>query len=204
MSDGVFASLTPENAFVRLTFSNLYDSLTAERQNAQEDDASALRRMAVQPQQNFDSEVLRIRLEKEKRPNLSDVETSESLSEPDTDDEDNHQRGLIWTGHYLLSLKYPPSSPMIGFAAGKGPLKNVFIDLFLCTKAFANEFDINLRNLHARFNFFFTNRGFYVHGCSRSRLAQLTMNDEAAHQRSYHLNQQFMVIRLDKLEYNFR
>ena len=204
MSDGAFASLTPENALARLAFSNLYDSLTTGRQNAQEDDALILRRMVVQPQQNFDSEVLRSRLEKEKRPNLSDVETSESLPEPDTDDENNHQRDLIWTGHYLLNLKYSSSSSMIEFAAGKDPLKNVFIDLLLCTKAFVNEFDINLRNSHARFNFFLTNKDFYVHGCSRFKLTQLTMNDEAAHQRPYHLNQQFMMIRLDKLEYNFR
>ncbi|CAJ2508680.1 Uu.00g137060.m01.CDS01 [Anthostomella pinea] len=41
-------------------------------------------------------------------------------------------------------------------------------------------------------------------GCSRSSLAQLTVNGDAAAQRPYHLNQRIMNIQLDKLEYRFQ
>jgi hypothetical protein len=209
MSAHAFATLTAQNALARLAFSDLYGSLTAGRQNAQEDGAPALRHIAIQPQQTFDSEVLRIRFEADRsvaqNASLSGAETSESLPEPDTDtEEQNQELGLIWTGHYLLSLEYPPSIPARGFAAGKGPLEGVPNDLLLCTKAFAKRFGINLRNPHARFNFFPGNRGFYVVGCSRSQLEQVTVNGEAAHQRPYHLNQHSMMIRLDKLEYVFQ
>lgn len=204
-----FATLTAQNVLARLAFSDLYDSLTAKRQNAQEDDPPALRCIAIQPQQTFDSEVLRIRFEADRivtqNASLSDAETSESLPEQDTEAEEQNQKlDLIWTGHHLLNLDYEPSIPARGFAAEKGPLKNVSIDLLLCTKAFAKRFGINLRNPHARFNFFFSNRGFYVADCSRSQLTQITMNDETAHQRPYHLNQHSMVIRFDKLEYVFQ
>ncbi len=153
--------------------------------------------------------MLRIRFEADRsvaqNASLSGAETSESLPEPDTDtEEQNQELGLIWTGHYLLSLDYPPSIPARGFAAGKGPLEGVPIDLLLCTKAFAKRFGINLRNPHARFNFFPGNRGLYVVGCSRSQLAQVKVNGEAAHRRPYHLNQHSMMIRLDRLEYIFQ
>lgn len=206
MSPRAFATLTAQNALARLAFSDLYDSLGC--RNAQED-VLALRRIAVQPQQTFDSEVLQIRFETDRsvtqNASLSEAETSESLPEPDTDaEEQNQDLGLIWTGHYLLDLEYPPSTPAKGFTAGKGPLEGVPIDLLLCTKAFVKRFGINLRNPHARFNFFPNHRGFYVVDCSRSRLAQVTVNGETAHQRPYHLNQHSMAIRLDKLEYVFQ
>ncbi len=47
MSARAFATLTAQNALARLAFSDLYGSLTAGRQNAQEDGAPALRRIAI-------------------------------------------------------------------------------------------------------------------------------------------------------------
>lgn len=91
MSACAFATLTPENALARLAFSDLYDSLTAGRQNAQEDGPQVLRRIAVQPQQTVDSEVLQLRLEADRSVSqnayLSDAETSESYPKPDLDTE---------------------------------------------------------------------------------------------------------------------
>lgn len=210
MSDQAFASLAPANALARLAFSDLYDTLTSGRQNNQADNAQfALGRMAVEPQQTFDGEILRLRFETEKsvarKAYANDSETSDSLTEPDTDTEQAYQElGMIWEGRYLLGLQSPPSQPERGWAAGKGPLENIPIDLLLCSKTFAKRHDINLRNPHARFNFAVENRGFYITGCSRSPSALLTVNGEAATRQPYHLNQHSMKIQLNKLEYDFQ
>ncbi|KAL9014351.1 MAG: hypothetical protein Q9173_001000 [Seirophora scorigena] len=209
MSDRAFAFLTPANVLAKLAFSELYDSLTADRQNSPADGVSALHRMAVVPQQIVDSDVLRLRFEEERRacsPSAyaSDAETSESLTEPNTDTESYHRElGMIWIGRYLLALESPPSVPNRGYTAGKGPLENTPIDLLLCTRRFAKRYSINLRNPHARFNFN-VDRSLYIAGCSSSQSAQLTVNGEVTTRRPYHLNQHSMKIRLDKLEYHFQ
>ena len=155
-----FAIFTAQNILVRLTFSDLYDFFTVKRQNAQKDDPLALRCIAIQSQQTFDSEMLRIRFEADRNVSqnilLSDVETSENFSKQNTETEKQNQKfDLIWINHHLLNLDYEPSISARDFAAEKGPLKGVFIDLFFCTKAFVKRFGINLQNFHARFNFFF-------------------------------------------------
>ncbi|KAL8905547.1 MAG: hypothetical protein Q9207_002573 [Kuettlingeria erythrocarpa] len=186
MSDRAFASLTPVNVLAKLAFSDLYDKLTAGRQNSQADGVSARHRMAVVPQQIVDSDVLRFRFEEERRVSSqnaysSDAETSESLTEPNTDTESQHQElGMIWTGRYLLALESLPSVPNWGYTVGKGSLENTPFDLL---------------PLHA---------SLYVAGCSSSQSAQLTINGEVATRRPYHLNQHSMKIRLDKLEYDFK
>ena len=209
MSTDAFATLRPTNALARLAFSDLYETFTIKRQNTREDGPPAFRRMAVEALQTFDDDVLQLRLETERRVSQnaydSDAETSESLPEPDFDTKEQHQElGKIWTGFYSLELKSPPSIPERGYAVGKGPLENIPFDLLLCTKVFAKCHGINLRNPHARFNFFPGNRGLYIAGCSRSQSAQLTVNGEAAQRRPYALNQYSMNIRLDKLEYTFQ
>ena len=208
MSARAFATLMPANALARLAFSDLHDALTAERQNAQADGAPALNRMTVELQQAFDGDVLHLRLETERKVSqnayLSDVETSDSLPEPDSDIEEQHQElGMIWPGHYLLTLESLPFVPERGYTVGKGPLENIPTDLLLCTKSFARWHGINLRNPHARFNFFPENRGLYIAGCSGSQSAQLTVNGESVRRRPYLLNQHSMNVRLDKLEYLF-
>ncbi|KAF2812792.1 kinase-like protein [Mytilinidion resinicola] len=203
MSDRAFASLTPANALARLAFSDVYDALTSRRQadGAQ----AALRRMLVEPEQTCDDEIVRFRREMERTKHDTDGEASETLTEPDTDTEKQLQElGMVWVGCYLLVLQSPPAEPERGWAAGKGPLENMPIDLLLCTRSFAKSHDINLRNPHARFNFFPESKGFYIIGCSRSPSAQLTVNGDAAMRRPYHLNQHSMNILLDKLEYHFQ
>ena len=207
MSERAFASLTPTNALAKLAFSEVYGVLTSGRQNNQPDDA--LRRMAVASQQTFDGEILRLRFETRKRASRNayaiDGESSESLTEPDTDTEQAYQElGMIWKGRYLLRLEPLPSVPFMGWVVGKGPLENTPVDLLLCTRPFAKLHGISLRNPHAWFNFAVTNRSFYIIGCSRSPSAQLTVNGEAATQRPYHLNQHRMKIQLEKFEYDFQ
>ena len=91
MSDRAFASLTPANALARLAFSDVYDALTSRRQNNQADGAqAALRRMLVEPEQTCDDEIVRLRREIERKYN-TDGEASETLTEPDTDTEDQEQ-----------------------------------------------------------------------------------------------------------------
>lgn len=90
-----------------------------------------------------------------------------------------------------MRLKSPPSVPERGYALGKGPLENIPIDLLLCTKPFAKWHGFNLRNLHARLNFFPENRALYIAKCSRSQSARLVVNGDAV-QQPYALNQHSM------------
>ncbi|KAI3316751.1 kinase-like protein [Xylariaceae sp. AK1471] len=165
MSAEAFATLRPTNALARLAFSDLYETFALKRQNTQEDAPPAFQRMNVKPLQTFDGDVLRLRLETERRS--------------------------------------PPSIPERGYVVGKGPLETLPFDLLLCTKFFAKWHGINLRNPHARFNFFPGNRALYIASCSRSQSTQLTVNGESA-RRPYALNQHSMNIRFDKLEYTFQ
>jgi hypothetical protein len=205
MSDRAFASLRPANALAKLAFSDVYDILTS--QHNQTDAQDVLRRMHVEPKQTHDDEIVRLRREMERTKHDTDGEASDSLTEPDTDTEKHMKElgfGMVWVGCYLLELQSPPAVPERGWAAGKGPLENLPIDLLLCTRSFAKSHDINLRNPHARFNFDPENKSFYIIGCSRSPLAQLTVNGDAAKRQPYHLNQHSMTILLDKLEYHFQ
>ena len=206
MSDRAFASLTPANALARLAFSDVYETLTARCQNEQTESAqAALRRMHVEPRQLFDDEIVRLRRETDRAKYDTDGEASESLTEADTDTEEQHQElGQVWTGSYLLGFDSPPIVLERGWTAGKGPLENMPIDLLLCTRAFAKMYDIDIRNPHARFNFFPESAGFYIMGCSRSSLAQLTVNGDTAARHRYHLNQHSMKIQLSKFEYCFQ
>jgi hypothetical protein len=83
-------------------------------------------------------------------------------------------------------------------------LENLPIDLLLCTRSFAKSHSIELRNPHARFNFFPESKGLYIKGCSRSPSAQLTVNGDATMGKPYHLNQNSIKILLDKLGYQFQ
>lgn len=199
MSADAFVTLKPTNALARLAFSDLYETFTIKRQNTQEDAPPAFRRMVVEASQTFDGDVLRLRLETERRVSqnayASDAETSESLTEPDSDTEKQHQElGNIWTGHYFLRLGSPPSAPDWGYTVGKGPLENIPLDLLLCTKSFAKLHGINLRNPHARFSFFLENRALYIASFSKSQSAQLVVHGDAVQRRPYALNQHSMNI----------
>jgi hypothetical protein len=162
--------------------------------------------MLVEPRQTSDDEIVRLRREMERTKYDTDGEASATLTEPDTDSDEQLQNlGTVWVGSHLLDLQSPPAVPERGWAAGKGPLENMPIDLLFCTKPFAKAHNINLRNPYARFNFFLENKGLYIAGCSRSLLARLTVNGDAtAPRRPYHLNQHSMKIQLDKLEYCFQ
>jgi hypothetical protein len=208
MSNSAFALLIPANALARLAFSEVHDALTAGGQKSQTDGAQAACRrcMRVEPEQRRDDEIVRLRREMERPQYDSNGEASETLTEPDTDTDEllGRKLGMVWGGSYLLDLQSPPAVPTRGWTAGKGPLENMPIDLLLCTKAFAKTHNINLRNPHARFNFFLENMGLFIMGCSRSAMAQLTVNGDGATRGAYHLNQYVMKIQLDKLVYNFQ
>lgn len=213
MSDRAFASLTPANALAKLAFSEVFDTLTLRRQAEETNDIStALDRMLVKPQQRSDSEIVHLLREAERMCD-NDAEASESLTEPDTDTEATLQAlSMIWVGSYELSLEPPPEVPERGWSAGKVPVEwglhaspgKMPIDLPLCTRSFAKSHNINLRNPHARFNFFLNNKGFYISGCSRSPSTQLTVNGDGITRTPYHLNQYEMKIQFGNLEYWFK
>lgn len=205
MSNHVFATLTPANALARLAFHDVCESLKFRGQTDQaEGSQAALHRMHVKPEQKCDDEIVQLRREMRRIKYDTDGEASETLTEPDTDNEEQLQElGRVWTGSYRLGLDLPPTVPERGWAAGKGPLENMPIDLILCTRAFAKEYDLNLRNPHARFNFVPLRAEFYIIGCSRSSLAQLMVNGDAVARQQYHLNQHSMIVQVSKLEYRF-
>lgn len=80
-------------------------------------------------------------------------------------------------------------------------MENVSNDLLLCTKIFARRHGVNLRNAHARFNFFPNNRGLYIAGCSSSQSGDSTVGGAAVSQT---LNQHSIDIWFDKLQYVFQ
>lgn len=206
MDDHAFATLTPANDLAKLAFSDLYETLIAGRQNGQENAILSLRCMVVEPKQVYKNEMLRLRLETDRRATKEyngDGDTTDSLPELDSDTEGHYKElGMIWVGHYSLNLQSPPHKPERGWTVGKGPREDVFDDLLLCTRSFAKWQNVHLRNPNARFNFFLDHKGFYVAGCSRS--ARVTVNGESAAGRRYHLNQHRMKIWMDVLEYGLQ
>ena len=111
---------------------------------------------------------------------------------------------MVWVGCYLLGLQSLPVILERGWAVGKGPLENMPIDLLLYTKSFIKLHNINLQNPYMWFNFFPKSKGLYIMGCSKSPLAQLIINGDAATQQLYYLNQYSIKILLDKLKYHFQ
>lgn len=206
MSEPAFVSLTPANALARLAFSEVYDTLTSRRQSdLAADTQAALGRMLVEPDQICDDEIVRLRREMGRTKYDTDGEASETLTEPDTDTEEELRKlGMVWVGQYLLALEPLPTSTANGWTAGKGPLENGAFDLLLCTRSFAKSHALNIRNPHARFNFFLESHGFFVTGCSRSPSTHLAVNGDAVALQPYHLNQHNMKIQIDKLEYHLQ
>ena len=178
-SAGKHATLTPANALTRLALSDAYDALTAGRQKNPRD-GSPLCRMQVDPTQVCDEGVHQLQRELGRRlryEGYSDGFTSDSLTEPSEGEAAASIRelGMIWTGRYLLGFQ-PPSVPELGLTAGKGRLPRSSADLLLCTVAFAKKHGINLRTLHARFNFDLQNRALFIAGKSSSQHAELAVN----------------------------
>lgn len=206
MSEPAFVSLTPVNALARLAFSEVYDTLTSRRQSdLAADTQAALGRMLVEPDQICDDEIVRLRREMGRTKYDTDGEASETLTEPDTDTEQELRKlGMVWVGQYLLALRPQPANPEKGWTVGKGPLGNMPFDLLLCTRSFAKSHALDIRNPHARFNFFFESHGLFIMGCSRSPSTHLAVNGDAVALRPYHLNQHSMKIQFDKLEYHLQ
>ncbi|MCJ1309560.1 hypothetical protein MMC25_003220 [Agyrium rufum] len=161
--------------------------------------------MLVKPVQKRDGEIVRLRREMERTEHQTDGETSETLTEPDTDTEEQLQELYkVWVGSYLLNIQSRPAHTEKGWVAGKGPLATMPFDLLLCTSYFAKTHDINVRNPHVRFNFSPESRGLFIVGCSTSSSAQLTVNGDPVELRPYYLNQNNMKIQIaGKLKYCF-
>ncbi|CZT10255.1 uncharacterized protein RAG0_14784 [Rhynchosporium agropyri] len=201
MSDYVFATLIPANALPKHTFNEVYESLISRRQNDHQD---ALRHMHVEPEKIYDDEIIRLRRDMERSQHDTGREASESLTEPDTDTEEELRRlGYAWTGRYILGLRSPPEKPDTGWVVGEGLMSTMAIDLILCTVASAKMYGIELRNPHAKFNFSSDTLGFYIVCSSRSSMAQLSVDGVAVTREPHHLNQHRCKIQASKLEYIF-
>ncbi|KAI1348877.1 kinase-like domain-containing protein [Xylaria sp. FL0043] len=200
-----FATLTPHNALAKLAFDDICRLLLNQRQDCR---VPAMYRMVLDHTQIFDEDVARLRRQRERRisgnASASDTETITSSPEPDPEMDKQQQEGdKIWTGHFALSLDHEPYEPGKGYLVGKGSLGTEF-DILLCSRHFAKDYDVDLRNPHARFNFFPSNRGLYIISGSGSGSAQLTVNGDTVRRHPYALNQHSMKIMFDRLAYTFQ
>ncbi|KAI1739753.1 kinase-like domain-containing protein [Xylaria scruposa] len=194
-----FISLTPANALARLAFSNLHEEIMDLKQSNQTDGAQeAHRRMMIEPDQICDESVARLR---SVLAYDSDGEASDTTTELETDDK--KLRGRVWVGYYLLSLDHKPAEPEWGWSVGKGTDGKTLPDLLLCTRSFAKEHNIMIKNPHARFNFSRENMGFYIMRCSRSASVLLKVDVNNVTNHPYHLNSN-ATISFDKLEYHLQ
>lgn len=156
--------------------------------------------MVVHDEQCYDAAVARFRVEERHR------ETSESLTEPDTDAEASRDcnLGMIWTGSYVFALEPKPLEANLGWAVGKSTADRLPCgDLLLSTKAFAKQYGIPLRTFHARFNLAQDTAAFFVARIAKSPHAELTVNGIPVERQMHVLNQRSMQIRISSLEYVF-
>ncbi|KAI1737827.1 kinase-like domain-containing protein [Xylaria scruposa] len=196
----VFATLTPVNAHAKAAFSEVFDATTCDLQGAPTNAVS--HRMSAEAEQQYDADVLRFRREMEHR--SSEGNTSESLTELNTDVElDTKHLGMIWKGHYTLDLQHEPFAPDMGWTAGKRSVGRG-TDIILCTTSFAKRCSLNLRSSHVRFSFDRENGAFFIASLTSSSLAEVTVNGDKIGRRMHVLNQHRMKIRVGLLEYEFR
>lgn len=132
--------------------------------------------MIVQDEQCYDQDVARFRRQKERSRGR---ETSESLTESDTDAEaasgHGDDAGKIWKGSYVFALRSEPSVAQLGWTVGRGPgageQASSCGDLVLCTRAFEKQYAehaIPPRTFHARFSFAQDTAAFFVARLTRS------------------------------------
>jgi hypothetical protein len=195
-----FATLTPVNALARMAFSDVFDAMVLGRQRSEAGGNHSQLRMDVQHEQRYDADVARFRMDDERG-----RETSESLTEPDTDAEASSggSLGMIWTGRYVFALEPEPSDPDLGWIVGKSAEQAPSADLLLSTKAFAKQYNIPLRTFHARFNFALDTGAFFATRITKSPHAELTVNGVLVERQMHTLNQNGMRIRISSLEYLF-
>lgn len=112
-----FASLTPVNALAKMAFSDVFEATGLSGQKTQNDGNGGPPRMVVQDEQRYDADVARFRMEEERG-----RETSERLTEPDTDAEASSDGGLgmMWTGRYVFTLHPVPSATELRWTVRKG------------------------------------------------------------------------------------
>ncbi|KAI0855816.1 hypothetical protein F4860DRAFT_529924 [Xylaria cubensis] len=188
--DSVFATLTPTNVRAKVAFSEVFSAIMRDRQGASTN--AAAHRMSVAAEQQYDADVLRFRREMERK--FSEGDSSESLTEPNTNTELEMQHmGMIWEGHYVLGFQPLPS---VG--------REFSADINLCTSSFAKHCALNVRSLQARFSFDLQNRALFIASLTRSSLAGVAVNGEVVGRQMFSLNQHRMNIRIDSLEYEFQ
>ncbi|KUI64269.1 putative endopolygalacturonase D [Cytospora mali] len=190
--DAPFAILKPANVLAKVAFDDGYKAIS-HRQRDPGDEYTAVHNMHVESEPKFYRDVIQFR-RAEAQP---EGDGCEDLTEPGTDSEnDLRELGSIWTGHYILHLSHRPSTPEMGWIAGKGPTeKGPYADIFLCTRSFAKRYSLKLRSFHFRFNF---------DRQKRSLVHSVTVNDVEVGRQIHSLNQYSMKIRVGLLEYDFQ
>ncbi|KAI0193036.1 hypothetical protein EV127DRAFT_460451 [Xylaria flabelliformis] len=191
LSEPIFPCLhrteAPTNVRAKVAFSEVFSAIMRDRQGASTN--AAAHRMSVAAEQQYDADVLRFRREMERK--FSEGDSSESLTEPNTNTELEMQHmGMIWEGHYVLGFQPLPSVPDLGWTAGKS--------------SFAKHCALNVRSLQARFSFDLQNRALFIASLTRSSLAGVAVNGEVVGRQMFSLNQHRMNIRIDSLEYEFQ
>ncbi|KAI1272140.1 kinase-like domain-containing protein [Xylaria sp. FL0933] len=203
-----FATLAPKNALAKLAFSDLCGYFTHRRRNAPGNGTTPFDRMVIDEAQKLDEQVRQIQIQKlrggPRDLYASSTESSEDPEEIDSDMElERENCGMIWTGHYILSFDLKPSNPQRGYTLGKGPQGVSTFDILICTPSFAKTYGINLRNPHAKFNFFSETGILNISGGSNSQ-SRLIVGGKAIGRQPHALNQHSITMFFDGLEYEFR
>lgn len=181
-----FAILEPANTLAKWAFSDVYDATIRQQQVNTAANVSQTRYMSVEPEQSYHRDVRSLRYELAQ---THDGNSEESPTEPNTDVEnDDRRQGMIWTGHYIFQLNPSPSTPHMGWTAGR----EVTPDISLCSMDFAKLHHMKIRTYHVRFNFDRDNRAFFVASVTTSSIAGLSVNGIQVGRQMHALNQHDM------------
>lgn len=191
----VFARLTPSNTAAKLAFDAAYELLSK----------SGVHGLSVEPQQQYDKDVLLWRLEQAKK-ERDDFNDSASPTDIDSGTESLlKDEGMIWSGWYSFDLGTPPSDATRGWTAGTGT-RAIEIDFLMKPQVMnPRKEKPNVHGYHARFYFHAETGHLYLSKISRRSNAEVEVNgNSVACGEQYVLNQNPMNIRIGALAYEFR
>lgn len=166
--------------------STLQDSTAAHRQY-----------MSKRIEKRYDEEVHRFRMRQRQKANdgVSD-NSSDTDSDFDVDmEKEPRDSGMIWTGCYEFDLNYPPSTPSVGWGAGKGG-PGVQVDFLIIH----DEIEL----YHAAFNFHPDTGHIYLISKASRLYSEVSVRGQSIGREEIHaLNQSPTKLNLGLLNYTF-
>ncbi|KAI1116739.1 hypothetical protein F5Y14DRAFT_458775 [Nemania sp. NC0429] len=204
--DGIFATLTPANTAAKVAFSEVFGNRP--RQGSLTE--AAFKHMMITGMgKEYDADALQFRRDMARKlSGRGERDTSENLTDPDTDTEGGYEHlGMIWKGHYVLGLCDPPMEEGLGWVAVAGicPIHRFLLpDIILCTVGLAEKYSLDAQCSEARFNFDRQDKTFFIAIRTKSSSGGITVNGESLGQQRHVLDQHSATICIGPLEYKFQ